>query len=283
MRTMGFSLIIASAFSLGAACLHPPRDYPGKLGSKVQEYLFFKSGQDIHMVMNQQVQSTLPLPKEFAWVTPLPALPSKYFQEKDEMFETLFRATEPVMKSRSIASLSADRFIVHDTVHVGNYEIIPIEITDVHAGAEINQWLAKNGYAEVPVAGLRYYLKPKACFLAIKVKGMSGVEKVLHPLHVVYRADEARLPLKFFANAGSFQVYVYVRNRGSAPVAQAGLKNAGILENGWLIPDKAIFDKLALNAFASDTGSIQRFFGPKLNDKDHKLSDWKEDPLLLLD
>jgi hypothetical protein len=225
-----------------SACMHPPRDYPGKLGSKVQEYFFYRTGPDIHMIMNQRIQSNLPLPDEVAWVTPLPAVPKEYFQEKDDFFETLFRATEPVM--RGARSKSAPQgFIAHDTVKVGNYEIIPLEVIDTRSGSEINQWLEKNGYAKVPFAGLRYYLKPHACFLAIKVKGNRGKENTLHPLHVVYSAKEARLPLKFFAQAGA----------------------------------------LGLKSLQPDSSFIARYHGYNMNARWNRVSGWKEDPLLILD
>src|SRR4051812_42399322 len=80
------SLLLIAALSL--ACIHAPRDYPGKLSSRIQEYLVFKAGGEIHLVMNQRIQSDRPLPDVLAWVVPLPTVPTAYFQEKDSLFET---------------------------------------------------------------------------------------------------------------------------------------------------------------------------------------------------
>lgn len=262
--------------------MHAPKEYPGKLGSKIQEYLLFRTGSDIHLIMNQRIGSDLNLPEELAWVTPIPSVPSSYFQENDSLFKTLFHATQPVM--RGLKSNNAPRgFNVHDTVKVGAYEIIPLEITDTLSGNEINQWLEKNGYAKVPLEGLRYYLKPKSCFLAIKVKGLRGKETMLHPLHVVYRAKEARLPLKFFANAGQFEVFVYVRKSTALRVEQEGLAKAGFQRTGQSPSDKESIRNAGITAFPSDTSWIERYHANEINSKENPLSKWKQDPLIALD
>jgi hypothetical protein len=272
------SLLFLAVLSL--ACIHPPKDYPGKLGSKVQEYLFFATGDEIHLVMNQRVQSDRPLPGMLAWVVPLPAVPTAYFQERDSLFETLFRATEPRMRGGGPVSLSAT-IQVHGTVHVGAYEIVPIEVRDTAAGKDVNAWLEANGFRTVPPAGLRYYLKPKACFLAIKVRALSGNENVLHPLHVVYRATEARVPLKFFANAGVFDAYVYLPIRADSVPDQAGLKAAGFSVTGGAALDSALRAGLGLKGLPGDSRMFQRYLAKNLNTPGNPLSGWREDPQVL--
>ena len=273
MRVAG--LLLVGVLSL--ACLHPPKDYPGKLGSKVQEYLVYKAGGDIHLIMNQRIQSDRPLPGVLAWVVPLPAVPTGYFQESDSLFETLFHETEPKYRG-GIARLSADAIQVHAPVHVGSYEVVPIEVRDTTAGAEVNTWLAANGFRTVPLAGLRYYLKPKACFLAIKVRALSGLDKILHPLHVVYRASEARIPLKFFANAGVFDVFVYAPMRQDSDQDQTGLKAAGFSETGCALLDSALGSKLAVKGLAGGSTLMKRYFAKSVNTTGNPLSGWREDP-----
>jgi hypothetical protein len=272
------SLLFPAALSL--ACIHPPKDYPGKMGSRTQEYLFFKSGDDTHLVMNHRVHSDRYLPETLAWVVPLAAVPTAYFQERDSLFETLFDATEPKLRGGAM-SRSAAAIQVHTTVHVGAYEITPIEVRDTAAGKELNDWLAANGFRTVSTAGLRYYLKPKACFLAIKVRSLSGKDNVLHPLHVVYRAPEARVPLKFFANAGVFDGYVYVPARLDADGEQSGLKAAGFSLSGSAILDSALREQLGVRGLTGDSMRVQRYLAKNLNTLANPLSGWREDPRVL--
>jgi len=286
MKIMIRALAVACALAaFSEACLHKPRAYPGELGSAIQEYLYYRSGSEIHLVMNQRVRASGPLPEEMAWVTPLPSVPSRYFVEEDSLFRKLFRATELQLKS---LSLGAPRgappagFKVHDTVHAGNYAIVPIEVLDPSSGKDINGWFMENGYDTVPYHAMKHYLRPKSCFLAIKVRGLRGTESQLHPLHVAYAAPEVRVPLRFFANAGTFDVYVYLLTRSERRIRQKGLAAAGFIRTGGG-PLGAEFGKLAgLAGPAAGPDFIERYSGFKLNQPGNGLAAWDEDPLILL-
>lgn len=271
MRRHGMLVLCVLA---SIACIHPPREYPGKLGSAIQEYLFYREGEWVHLITNQRVHSDQELPVEFAWVIPLPSVPKEYYEESDSLFETLFRAAEPRMR---VATLSANAIQVHETRHVGNYEIKPIEILEAASGNELNDWLEANGYHKVPKEGLRYYLKPKACFLAIKVKGLKGEREKLKPLHIVYRAEEVRVPLKFFAEAGVFDVFVY--SLGSEPHLSRDLggKSYGIRRDGNSPVSQA---SLRLKGQGKEDSLLTRYFGPGINGRMNRIAMWKEDPLL---
>lgn len=283
---------LQATLALSLGCIHPPRDYPGKLGSKVQEYFFFKEGLDIHLVMNQRIQSDHELPSEIAWVTPIPALPKHYFEEKESLFRQLFLATDnlkslrPIRRNSSQAPASATQgFTVHETVYAGKYGITPLEVGDSASGEGINKWLVDNGYHRVPEAGLRYYLKPKACFLAIKVKGLQGKDRTLKPLHVIFHAEEARVPLKFFANAGTFDVYLYLKakRRPGSFLPQADLETRGFRPDGFTLAEEGLIGKLGVKGLSADSAGIQRFLGKGINTGKNPVSKWPADPLIVME
>ncbi|MDB5103015.1 MAG: hypothetical protein JWP91_704 [Fibrobacteres bacterium] len=284
-------LLPLALITAGLACVHQPRDYPGRLGSKVQEWLYYREGGKVHLITNQRIASDRELPKEIAWVIPLPAVPTEYNEEKDNLFPILFRATEilarSVPRSDGIATLSAQpSFIVHEKVFAGRYEIQALEVVDTAAGGEINDWLYSNGYAKVPQAGLKYYLRPKHCFLAIKVKGLQGKDETIKPLHIVYAAETATLPLKFFANAGTFDAYVYVIR--PVPVPNRDPKGSADLEafrigrsGGLAILSQELRARLDLRGLPKDSLEIIRYLGSRLNGEGAgAIKDWDRDPVI---
>lgn len=288
----------AAAFSLASAfllapipaqgCLHPPREYPGKVGSSLQEYLFYRDSGLVHLIANQRIAAGDSLPSHLAWVIPLPSVPVLYRTESDSLFEKLFRATEPkrrsAPKSRSLDQPPvAMGFAVHDEVKAGEYAIRPIEVLDTAAGMEINDWLFLHGYHRVPLAGLQYYLRPGACFLAIKVSRLEGKRAALHPLHIAYRAGEARVPLKFFANAGVFDVHVYALVPKASRVDSKALARYGLRPGGTLSAetDPGFGERLGLTGFPWVGAVLHRYQGAGINGPGHPISAWSEDPLVL--
>lgn len=278
------ALVAHLAVESAHGCMHPPRDYPGKMGSTIQEYLFFREGALIHMIANQRIASDRALPGEVAWVIPLPSVPVEYRTENDSLFKWLFHATEPRMRGIPKGGGSPSMgFVVHDLVQVGEYEIKPVEIIDTSSGTEINDWLFSNGYSRVPLQGLKYYLHPGACFLAIKVKKLKSKEELLRPLHIVYRAKEVRLPLKFFANAGVFDVYLYVMGKHRSGSARTKLEPWGLRNSGHYQPDSAFVKKTGIKGMPEQDAEIFRYFGERINSKGNRIEKWKEDPLILFD
>ena len=128
--------------------------------------------------------------------------------------------------------------------------------------------------------GLRYYLRPKACFLAIKVRALKGKDEVLHPLHVVYRSAEARIPLKFFANAGTFDVYAYALVGRDADADRKGLAAAGFSGTGRRMLDSALRARLGVRGLPGDS-LLLRYEAKNVNAPGNPLSAWREDPRML--
>lgn len=280
MKKTRLNLALAFSIASSIACLHPPREYPGKLGSKIQEYLLYKTGDEVHLITNQNIQSSRELPSEIAWVIPIPSLPTTYFEESDSLFKELFQVTEPKIKSRAMSNTG---FKIHETIYVGKYEIKPLEVLDTASGLEINDWLYSNGFGKVPYAGLKYYLKPHASFLAIRVRGLKGNSKSLKPLHIVYKSQEVRVPLKFFANAGTFDVYIYTISNGKKFEAETDLKTKGIFRSGSAQMTSVSSLESKISGLSKADTVISRFFGSRINSKENKLSKWKEDPVFALD
>ncbi len=273
-------LLMALAIA-SSACMHPPRDYPGKLGSRIQEWLYYRSGADIHLITNQHIASDRELPKEIAWVIPLPAVPREYREEKDSLFQWLFRSTEIMDKSLSRSGPSRSSgagFILHAKAYVGKYVIQPLEVVDTVSGSQINNWLYANGFAKVPQEGLRYYLHAGHCFLAIKVRNLDGAEKTLKPLHIVYASERASIPLKFFANAGIFDAYVYYIRPKYSESGWKHLEASGFRFNGQADLTPAMREKWGIKGLPEGNVEIMRFLGNRLNDGGNRLSDWERDP-----
>ncbi len=269
--------VIFSAFTVvsSLACVHPPREYPGKFGSKVQEYLFYQTGDTVHMIVNQRIQSSTNLPPEMAWVIPTPSLPISYSEESDSVFRKLFQGTGIGMRGNS----PQKKVKVHDKVYTGSYEITPLEVLDKTAGSEINNWLYANGYDKIPSEGLKYYLKPNACFLAIRVRGLKGREKTLKPIHIVYKSTEFRPPLKFFAKAGIFDAYVYTVSEELDVESQNKLEAFGFIRNG--INSADLMNRIGLKRkpIFNTEANVNRYLGSQLNSEKNPISKWSEDPV----
>jgi hypothetical protein len=251
--------------------------------------LFYRDSGLVHLIANQRIAADKSLPGHLAWVIPLPSVPVLYRTESDALFGKLFRATEPKMRSagngkaRGIVSLSIPKgFAVHDEVKAGEYAIRPIEVLDTAAGMEINEWLFSHGYHRVPTAGLRYYLRPGACFLAVKVSRLAGKQAALHPLHLAYRADEVRVPLKFFAQAGVFDIHVYALVPEASRVDSEALAKRGLGASGGLASeaDPGFADRLGLAGFPWAGAALHRFSGRGINGAGNPISGWSEDILL---
>lgn len=140
-----------------------------------------------------------------------------------------------------------------------------------------------------PVEGLKYYLHPNACFLAIKAKLTKQKEEILAPIHIVYKAKEVRVPLKFFANAGTFELYLYVlKDREplggtfnfSGQREAVHLKKFGIHYNSFELADSVFLSELKVNGLQEKKTTILRYLGKRVNDKKNPIRKWDQDPML---
>lgn len=206
--------------SAALACIHPPIAYQGAVSERLKEAFMFHDGQLAHLVLRTSLRAQGALPESMAWVIPLPSLP-KVMEEADEhLFADLFSLTSrpappqpqarPAAKGELKATAAAAPAIrVHAVTVAGNYRLQPIEILSELAGAELNAWLAANGFGSVPAENQRFYLKKGAVFLAVRADALKGKEVELKPLHLAYPADNPALPLKFSSHSGVFDVLLY--------------------------------------------------------------------------
>lgn len=200
------------------ACIHGPRNYNEVLSEKMKQALVFHDGQNAHLVIQTQLQSSKALPSSMAWVIPLPSLPSRYEEADPKLFSDLFNLTGPIIRDEggalaggapSLNTTSASSIEVHAAQIVGDYKVQPIEILDEGAGSELNRWLGANGFGSVPAENQRFYLRKGAVFLTLKINQLKGALAQVKPLHIVYPSDRLSVPLKFSSHSGVFDLLLY--------------------------------------------------------------------------
>lgn len=213
--TIGF-LICASAL----ACIHAPLVHKGVVTERLKEAFMFHDGELSHLVVRTSLNAKDGLPESMAWVIPLPSLPTIMEEAGSGLFSELFFLTVPPPPSRREskaaekaeapkAAAAAPALKVHAVTVAGDYRLQPIEILSDAAGEELNAWLTQNGFGSVPPENQRFYLRKGAVFLAVKIAALKGIDSVLKPLHLAYKAERPLLPLKFSSHSGEFDVTLY--------------------------------------------------------------------------
>jgi uncharacterized protein DUF2330 len=231
-----FVVLLLSLHLAAFACIHPPAGFPGRVTEREKLAFLFHDGTNAHLVIRTTLASDSGLPERMAWVIPVPALPSKYEEAPAELFSELARLIPRVRqrpkpmpanaKAAPMAKAKAPAIRIHETQVVGSYTIQPVEILSESAGGELNAWLRKNGFDPVPPENQKFYLKRGAVFLALRVDGLKGSESGLKPLHIVYRDDRMRLPLKFSSHSGVFDVRLYALTE--QPPSRKALEDYGL-------------------------------------------------------
>lgn len=288
-----FVIAVAIAPAIALACIHPPAGYKGEAVSEREKLAFlFHDGQNAHLVLRTVLAAKGGLPETMAWVVPLPSLPSKYEEATAELFEELrelIPRNDPRMEiaksapapAKVAAAKAAPQILVHEKQVVGSYQIQPIEILAESAGGELNAWLAKNGFSEVPAENQKHYLRKGAVFLALRVEGLKGAESELKPLHIIYRNDTLHLPLKFSTHSGEFAVRLYTLTE-QAPSRKV-LEDFGLRVGGRSYEISKVTlglrAPLVAKLLGDRAGFITEFRGYGYN-ASHRVADWKEDPWL---
>jgi hypothetical protein len=230
------------------ACVHMDGSYDrSKFQETSREALMWRDRTDpatVNLVLKSGLSGELP--KDLAWVFPLPSVPSEYKEVGGSIFGELnkfFLQKAPQPRSfppgAKSAGLLAQGIVVHEKQTVGDYEIVPIEITDeVNGGRVLNQWLEGQGYATMSEEIQRPYLKKGAAFLAIKVSPKSdNIE--LKPLLIRYRSGDLRFPLRFSHDDRTFDLNLYlVHENGEREIS-------GVPEEareGWGIQTQQVID-----------------------------------------
>jgi len=193
-----------------------------KFKETAREVLMWRDKNDpltVNLILKSGVAGQLP--PDMAWVFPLPSLPEEYrevdqniFGELNKFFNNRADLPRGAASGIKAKALPGQGIIVHEKQAVGDYEIVPIEITgEGEGGRYLNQWLGSQGYATMPEEIQRPYLKKGATFLAIKIRPKSDSFEI-RPLLVRYRSDEMRFPLKFSHDDRTFDMNFYLVHNG---------------------------------------------------------------------
>ncbi|MGE3851132.1 MAG: DUF2330 domain-containing protein [Planctomycetota bacterium] len=206
-------------------CMHGPADYKGSMVETSQQAIIFfdqkTSREELVIRINyRETTDNTAGPGNFGWVVPVPTVPDSYAVEDTAVFKQIFEFVE-----RTHAQLTSDErgltFEADSTyelellsrVSVGEYDIQPIRARGAGAGAGLNKWLTANGYNEVPVANMQWYLDRNWTFLAIRINAVTldeDSEGSVRPLRISFATPEIIYPLKFSSHQGQFDVTLYV-------------------------------------------------------------------------
>lgn len=176
----GKLLNLAAALALvesAAGCLYYSREEnPDLFRETEREVLMFRDPDDggvVNLVMKSGLEGRVP--KEVAWVIPLPSGPLEFGEASDDLFQDLGHAMTadlegggggiplPAEGARNSGSRPGTK--VHPAEMVGNHEVIPIEIADGDgARKSLNSWLDRNGYVNMPEHIQEPYLKKGGFF-----------------------------------------------------------------------------------------------------------------------
>lgn len=96
-------------------------------------------------------------------------------------------------------------------VHVGRYQIQPVQASGAKGGAALNEWLSQNGFAKVALRQLDYFVKRKFTFLCVKAKLPTSMrEGELKPLRSSFPTQQPYYPLRFSSHQGAFVLKLYL-------------------------------------------------------------------------
>lgn len=221
-----WGLITLALAGVAAACMHPPVTYKGSWEETAQQALIFHRGdrEELVLKVSYKFSPKGDLPASFGWVIPVPAKPDAYDVVDSKVFENVHDLSEmyrePLRVNGQLAKSAAPEaapaaVAVIDHQVVGEFDITALGAEGDKAPAELNKWLSKNGYKEIPPANLKYFTNLGWTFLAVKVDPSKGSQEVaksgdLNSLRISFECEDIVYPLKLSAGEGSFDVVTYV-------------------------------------------------------------------------
>lgn len=231
MRLFSFALawLLVFVSQRSSACIYfDAKIKPSTFKENDREALLFHDGEAANLILKTGFSGKLPA--KLSWVFPLPSKPIGYKVTSNRIFKTLNSYIETsydgVPGGRFLGaepkSAKSDGIKIHEATQVGQYEIIPIEILTESSGAELNDWLKKQGFNASPVEIQKPYLRSGAFFLAIRAD-LSGAISEIDPLWIRYRSDQLSFPLRFTHDYRSFNLKVYfLTTKKNALIAPKG-------------------------------------------------------------
>jgi len=220
--------LIALAGSSAWACLHGPSSAgPIEIDQDRQKAVVLYNAGREELILGVDYEVKGGEIDEIAWVIPVPQVPDAYAEADPEVFSAAamaWHAARPRPPApRSAADSLSDGNLLKaapppirllETVKVGSYEIQPIQTSGAEAGPALNAWLKQNGFGEVPLENMSFYLERDWTWLAAKAKlGKASAKAELRPLQLSFASDEVVYPLKFSTHQGEFAVELFVLTR----------------------------------------------------------------------
>lgn len=213
-------MVFAVLFSVSSSwgCFYFPTTYKLNSAKEYKDIFLSHDGENAHMVIRTTLQAKK-IPKEIAWVLPLPSLPSKYeeiagpfFNEINHFFPAKNTLEEGFGKGHHDKGTDLNKgLVIHEAVATDQYIIQPIEILKDNSTDELNAWLKKNKFKQTVQKISKNYLKKGSAFLAIRMQmNNPGTELVSHSLHIIYKTDHLSAPIKFSASGLSVNLNLYV-------------------------------------------------------------------------
>lgn len=223
-------VLIAGAVLLAAgwsteACVHKPRGYSAVFEEVAQQAIIVHHGGYENLILRVQYEFKDPnqkRPAELAWVIPVPNAPVSYKVADPAVFKDATHVVFPRLDHRHGRKLKsggrsrkADQLQFLEKVTVGNYQIQPIKAVGLEAGQALNVWLGKNGFSQVPVKNMSWYVDQSWTFLAVKMKAPKGqkalaVKGAFNPLQIRFKSQNIVYPLKFSSHQGTFDISLFV-------------------------------------------------------------------------
>ncbi len=149
-----------------------------------------------------------------AWVLPVPSVPTLYKAVGAAAFDQLHRQVAlmrqgPQPRSRSAAKSAGSAIRLLPAAQAGPFVIQPIQGAGPKASVALNEWMSSNGFAQIPAAGLDYYVRRGWTFLAVKLSPNRG-KATLPALHLRFESERAVYPLKLSTHGGVFAARIYL-------------------------------------------------------------------------
>lgn len=305
-RVLLAGAVLFAATWASEACVHKPRGYDAVFEEVAQQAIIVHHNGYENLILRVQYEFKDPnqkRPSELAWVIPVPNAPVSYKVADPAVFKDATRIVFPRTKMRNGRMLkSAGRsrrepqlqFL--EKVTVGDYKIQPIKAVGLEAGQALNVWLGKNGFSQVPVKNMSWYVDQSWTFLAVKMKAPKGqkalaVKGAFDPLQIRFKSQNIVYPLKFSSHQGTFDLSLFVITSRSLPEedlfwelgrfgVQAFPKPKTFSLSGIQSSRSALhklLTTLAPDEIISDELHMTKLIGRSINSDKNKVENWDRD------
>ena len=203
-------------------CLHQPEGYKGSMVETSQQAIIFfdsETAREELIIRISYEETSDERLSNLAWVVPVPTAPDGYAVESPDVFKEVFDFVEQTKDQLDHEAdggltwgMESDGIELLQKVTVGEYEIQPIRGRGANAGPALNEWLKANGYGQVPIANMQWYLDRNWTFLATKI-----LDVTFRPLRISFATPQLVYPLKFSSHQGEFAVTLHLITAGPLP------------------------------------------------------------------